>query len=266
MELRSFRASARWRLDHYDAAGAAAVPSPDAHARRKTPTNPLRARARASLLEERNPRGIPEPCAVRPEHRRRRSRERNLFRQDRRAFERTGRGRVEFDSAKSHSPRADCRSGKRNDYRRLTTSILPRDVSSGSKAKDRVGGPAFRPERTRQQSRRAGNNHDARSFAPANVGTTRDRLHRAESSTRHRKRRGVADRLPEHGSARGCRLRQFLEQGDSGTGGRNATAALARFDFEAVCLRARTRSRTHSSAYPAEGRAAQLWRLQPGEF
>ena len=74
----------------------------------KADPNPPRPRTRAALFEIRNPRGLPEPCALRPQHRRRRRRRRNLFRQ--RTFEpdRTRSGRPERHSAK---PDANARCG-----------------------------------------------------------------------------------------------------------------------------------------------------------
>ena len=97
---------ARGRFDHHDATGAAAIPSPHPHARRKMAADLVRNGTRATLLKERDPRSVSQPRALRAKHRRRGRGERNLFRQNGRAFDRTGSDRSERDSAKPESPRA----------------------------------------------------------------------------------------------------------------------------------------------------------------
>ncbi len=140
------------------------------------------------------------------------------------------------------------------------------DLSRRSARQVSADRAAFRPKCSEVQDERHRIADHARPFAPANAGETDSGLCCAKPPARHRKRRRAAHRFPDDGGPGPGRLLGFFQTGNPRPGRRHAPAALAGLDLEAVCLRARARSGADSSPHLVEGRAAQLRRLQSGEF
>ena len=267
--------------DHHAACPAAVRPGHTQRVRQARAVRP-RAAARASLRQGGDPRGLPEPRALRRQHRGHRHCQPDLLRQ---ARERAQPGRSAGAGRHSAEPDGPV-SGTGGGSARVAGGprTAPRGVGVRDERRrfwdDRPGTARARvPVASAFAVARAAFRARPRSLRPTfpcphdagsrSTGLGRGAHRRARGAAppgRHRERGRHAGRCATDGGAGARRVRGVLRRGHRGPGERCAGAPFAGIDAQAAALRAGVGRGADPPNDPARGRAAPLRRVHAGEL